>query len=76
MITREEALREFERFGATRDEAVQLLDAPEPKRMEIVKGIQDRLKKERKKELSWLPMPINEGPPLPRRFGIKWPWEK
>jgi hypothetical protein len=24
----------------------------------------------------WLPMPPNEGPPLPRKFNIYWPWYK
>ena len=75
MISREEALREFERLGATRDEAMRLLEAPEGERAVIMKAIQERLKREREEELSWSPMSISEGPPLPRRFGIRWPWK-
>jgi len=24
----------------------------------------------------WLPMPVTKGPPLPKRFGVYWPWYK
>lgn len=27
-------------------------------------------------ETGVFPMPPNEGPPFPRRFGIRWPWGK
>lgn len=27
-------------------------------------------------EQSLMPMPPEEGPPLPRRWGIRWPWRE
>ena len=74
LITREEALTMLERLSATPDEAARLLVADQDEARRIVKGIQERCKRQQKK---WAPMDPEYGPPLPRLFaGLKWPWAK
>ena len=75
-IEEEEAIRQIEMFGLSRDEAKRFLAAPEAERRAIIKkaGIIAELPAFYYKSL--MPMDPSEGPPLPRRWGVKWPWKK
>jgi len=72
----EEAIRQIEMFGLSRDEAKRFLAAPEAERRAIIKksGVIAELPAFYYKSL--MPMDPEEGPPLPRRWGVKWPWKK
>ena len=79
MITREEALRQLEMFSMTREEAGRFLDAPQEERRKIVQGVQKRIRGELMPPMfkeSVMPMSPEEGPPLPRRWEIRWPWKR
>jgi len=79
VITREEALRQLEMFSMTKEEAGRFLDAPLEERRKIVQGVQKRIRGELMPpmfEESLMPMSPEEGPPLPRRWGIRWPWKQ
>ena len=71
----EEAIRQIEMFGLSRDEAKRFLAAPEAERRAIIKkaGVIAELPAFYYKSL--MPMSPEEGPPLPRRWGVKWPWK-
>lgn len=74
LFSKEEAIKAFERLSATPAEAARLLVAGEDEARSIVKGIQERVKRQQKK---WAPMDPEYGPPLPRLLaGLKWPWSK
>jgi len=74
LITKEEAISMLERLSATPEEAARLLVADITERRAIVKGIQERAKRQQKK---WEPMDPMYGPPLPRLLaGLRWPWRK
>jgi len=78
MITREEAVRQLEMLNMTREEAERFLDAPLEERRKIVQGVQRRIRGELMPPMfaeSLMPMSPEEGPPLPRRWGIRWPWK-
>ncbi|GAJ15505.1 unnamed protein product [marine sediment metagenome] len=72
----EEAIRQIEMFGLSRDKAKRFLAAPEIERQAIIKkaGVIAELPAFYYKSL--MPMSPEEGPPLPRRWGVKWPWKK
>ena len=76
MISEEEAIRQLEMFGLSPDEAKRFLAAPEAERRAIIKrvGVIDELPSFYYKSL--MPMSPEEGPPLPRRWGIRWPWKQ
>jgi len=76
MISEEEAIRQLEMFGLSRDEAKRFLAAPEAERRAIIKKavVIDALPAFYYKSL--MPMSPEEGPPLPRRWDIRWPWKK
>lgn len=63
---------EFERFQRHMERFV---SASFEERIKIWAGVQERAKAE-KEATSWQPMSPKEGPPLPIRFGIRWPWVK
>ena len=67
------AVRALQSKGLTRDEAERFLRGTRLEQDEIIKAVKEREKKE---EDSWLPMPLDVGPPLPRKFRIKWPWKE
>jgi len=72
LITKEEAIGLLERLSMTPEEAARSLIADEAERREIMRTVQERVKREQNK---WAPMDPREGPPLPRIFaGLKWPW--
>lgn len=75
-ITHEEAVRQLELFGLSRDEAERFLVGSEAEKRAIIKAM------ERTKGVlppfyteSLMPMSPEEGPPLPRKWGIRWPWK-
>jgi len=58
-------------------------DLPSRKQIEDKRAMQEasrikmpRLRDIEEKSGGMLPMSPEEGPPLPRRFGVKWPWKK
>ena len=74
-ITHEEAVRQLELFGLTRDEAIRFLAASEAEKRALIKAV--RIKGELLPPFyteSLMPMSPEEGPPLPRKWGIRWPW--
>jgi len=74
VITEEEAIGLLERLSMTPGEAARSLVADEAERREIMRTVQQRVKREQNK---WAPMDPREGPPLPRIFaGLRWPWKK
>ena len=70
------AVGALQRHGLTRDEAERFLKGSLYEKDEIIKAVKERAKREKKEEESWLPMSLDQGPPLPRKFGIKWPWRE
>ena len=73
VITKEEAIGLLERLSMTPEEAARTLVADEAERREIMRTVQQRVKREQNK---WAPMEPREGPPLPRIFaGLRWPWK-
>ena len=79
MITREEAVRQLGILSMTREEAERFLDAPLEERRKIVQSVQKRIRGELMPPMfkeSLMPMSPEEGPPLPRRWGIRWPWKQ
>lgn len=75
MISREDAIAMLQQIGLTREEAERTLVSDRATREAIMREVQARIKREMR-ERSWAPMPLEEGPPLPRRFGIRWPWKE
>ncbi|MBA7651961.1 hypothetical protein ES703_59790 [subsurface metagenome] len=76
-ITHDEAVRQLELFGLTRDEAIRFLAAPEAEKRAVIEAVGERRKGEILPTFymkSLMPMSPEEGPPLPRRWGIRWPW--
>ena len=79
MITPNEAIEELQLLGMTREEASRFLYAPVEERREIIQTVQKRMKGELLPSMytqSLMPMSPEEGPPLPRRWGIRWPWRE
>lgn len=77
-ITHEEATRQLEMLSLTRDEAERFLLASEAERRAIIKAVRERIKGEILPPFyreSLMPMSPEDGPPLPRRWGIRWPWK-
>ena len=75
-ITQDEAVRQLALFGLSGDEAERFLEGSETEKRAIIRAAQEI----RGKLLppfyteSLMPMSPEEGPPLPRRWGIRWPW--
>jgi hypothetical protein len=69
-LTREEAIKLLEHIGLTREEAEATLEGSEEERVKIIRTVQERHLRKHES----LPMSIEEGPPLPRKLGIYWPW--
>lgn len=77
-ISEEEAIRQLEMLGLSPYEAKRFLAVPEAEKRAIIKAFQQRTKVELPPfyyDSLW-PMSPEEGPPLPRKWGIRWPWQK
>ncbi len=77
-ISEEEAIKQLGMLGLKRDEAKRFLMAPEAEKRAIIKTVQERAGVEAPPfyyDNLW-PMSPEEGPPLPRKLGIKWPWRR
>ncbi len=76
-ITHEEAIRQLEMLGLTGDEAERFLAGSETEKRAIIKAAKERIKGVLPPFYteSLMPMSPEEGPPLPRKWGIRWPWK-